>query len=61
MSKKPNRGGRPPKPEEAKFSSVTVRLPKDMLRDIDAVCTQRRDHPDRSKAIRELIAKGLQA
>lgn len=62
MSKTAKRGpGRPPKPEGAKFGTVTVRLPEKMIHDIDEFCAQRRDEPDRSKAIRELIARGLDA
>ena len=60
MSKLAKRG-RPPKLDEDKFDLVHVRLPKPMIREIDELCATRRDQPDRSKAIRELIAKGLEA
>ena len=60
MNKRP-RIGRPPKAPEDRFDLVHVRLPKPMLREIDEICAARRDQPDRSTAIRELIAKGLEA
>ncbi len=58
MSKGAKRG-RPPRSEHDKFDLVHVRLPKLMIREIDEFCAMRRDQPDRSKAIRELIARGL--
>ena len=61
MSKPKRSPGRPHKPDDTAFEQVSVRLPKPMLRKIDEVCASRVDAPDRSKAIRELIAKGLEA
>ncbi len=58
---KPTKRGRPPKPDADRFDLVHIRLPKPMIREIDELCASRRDQPDRSKAIRELIAKGLEA
>ncbi len=53
--------GRPTKPESAKFDIVSVRLPKALVQDIEDYCAGRRDAPDRSTAIRELLVKALTA
>ena len=53
MKAEPDRAG--------EWVGVAFRLPKPMLREIDEICATRRDQPDRSSAIRELIAKGLEA
>ncbi len=53
--------GRPAKLEADRFDLVSVRLPKALIHDIDVFCAGRRDAPDRSTAIRELLVKGLAA
>lgn len=60
MSKTAKRPGRPPKAEQDKFGSVTVRLPKETIREIDDR-VRRRGDPDRSTTIRDLLARALAA
>ena len=49
--------------DEAMLESTHLRLPRAILRRIDAICRERRtrDRPNRSAVIRELIVKGLEA
>jgi metal-responsive CopG/Arc/MetJ family transcriptional regulator len=43
------------------LAPVMIRFPQAMLDDIDAIRASRRDEPDRSSIIRELIAEALEA
>jgi hypothetical protein len=52
--------GRPPKGEESMLQPVTIRLPVEMVRQIEALRVGRLDAPDKSTLIRELLAKALQ-
>jgi hypothetical protein len=52
--------GRPPRGEEAMLQPVTIRLPAEMVRQIEALRAGRLDAPDKSTLIRELLAKALQ-
>lgn len=57
---RPRKVGRPPKTDRA-MRQIAVRLPVDMLDEIDAMCAERMDRPDRSVLVRELLAKGITA
>lgn len=60
MSKDEKRGrGRPPKQGRAMLAPITIRLPEDMDKRIQAICDRRLDAPDKSTVIRELLAKAL--
>jgi hypothetical protein len=52
--------GRPPKGDDAMLQPVTIRLPAEMVRQIEALRAGRLDAPDKSTLIRELLAKALQ-
>jgi metal-responsive CopG/Arc/MetJ family transcriptional regulator len=43
------------------LSPVMIRFPQSMLDDVDAIRSARRDMPDRSSVIRELLAEALDA
>jgi len=52
--------GRPPKQgDAAMLEPVTIRLPPEMARKIEALKAGRLDAPDKSTIIRELLAKAL--
>ena len=60
MTKAPKKRGRPPKEASAMLSPVTLRLPKPMMDEIDAIVEARSlEGVDKATVIRELIAKGL--
>jgi hypothetical protein len=52
--------GRPPKGDDAMLQPVTIRLPAEMVRQIEVIRAGRLDAPDKSTIIRELLAKALQ-
>ena len=43
------------------FTPLAVRLPEEMIAEIDALGEGRLDHPDRSTLIRELLAAAIKA
>jgi len=53
--------GRPAKSEADRLELVPIRFPRPMLDEVDALRESRRDKPDRSSMIRELIAEALDA
>lgn len=57
MSKK--RVGRPSMPEDERAVLVPVRLPPDLIDQLDAEAKARVDRPSRSALIRELLAASL--
>lgn len=42
------------------LAPITIRLPEPMMREIEALRDARRDAPDKSQIIRELLAKALE-
>jgi hypothetical protein len=54
------RRGRPPKGAEAMLAPITVRFPAAMMREIEAIQSERMDEPDKGQVIRELVAKALE-
>ena len=51
--------GRPPKDGTAMLEPITIRLPPEMARKIEAIRAKRLDAPDKATIIRELLAKAL--
>ena len=51
--------GRPAKPKGEKLELVPIRFPPAMLEAVDAAREARRDKPDRSAMIRELVGVAL--
>jgi hypothetical protein len=51
--------GRPPKGDDAMLQPITIRLPAEMMRQIEVLRAGRLDAPDKSTIIRELLAKAL--
>ncbi len=63
MGKEPKKRprGRPTKGDTALMSPIMIRFSQEMLAEIDGLIEARRDRPDRSGFIRELIAEALAA
>lgn len=59
MEKNQKRRGRPPKGDSS-MRQIAIRLPVALIVDLDAYAAARRDCPDRSAVIRELLVAGLQ-
>ena len=53
--------GRPPLEAEAMLDPIVVRLPKPLVREIEAIMASRADQPKKGQVIRELLAAGLAA
>lgn len=61
MTKTEKRGpGRPPKGTRA-MKQIAIRLPDDMLDQVDDIIAERFGLPDRTAVIRELVAEALAA
>ena len=50
---------KPGRPATGRDPAVTVRLPKDVLEDLEIWAAKQEGHPNRSQAIRRLVELGL--
>jgi hypothetical protein len=52
---------KPGRPATGRDPAVTVRLPKDVLKDLETWAAKQEGQPNRSQAIRRLVELGLKA
>jgi len=61
MSNAPKKRGRPPKGDDALLDRINIRVPREMMRMIEAISDERIDRPEKAQVIRELLAQALGA
>lgn len=53
--------GRPPKDQKSMLQPMTIRFPRAMMDEIEALRAKRLDEPDKGQMVRELVAEGIKA